>query len=394
MDRDQVERGHVVIGAQALQPTHMFDGTLKVLEHLDRPLKSRSRLLLHTGTATARATVVLLDRVEAAPGDTTHAQYRLDRPVMVLPGDHFVLRGFTKTETHGRTVGGGEVLLNRPRKHRTSDPAVVGVLAELREAEPARRVELLLEQAGQSGLDRRGLLGRTGLPDKGLDAALGDLLSRGRAVRFDKERDAVVHSGALDELQTLAVGLLERFHEDNPRKRGMAREELRSRMPASDNVRLFHLLLQRLEKAGRIVTDRDLVWLADFSPRDDEKLEAVKRAVVALYQTEGTTPPRARDLPQLLRESPEPVAAAVEELADAGELVRIRDDIYFEQASLATLRGRVVAWIEEHGSIDAAGFKQLVGGSRKFAIPVAEHFDKERLTMRVGDKRVLRRAAT
>ena len=394
VDRDQVERGNVVVGAQALEPTHMVDGTLRVLEHLDRPLKSRARLLLHAGTATARATVVLLDRAEAAPGDSTYAQLRLDRPLMVLPGDHFVLRGFAKTETHGRTVGGGEVLVNRPPKHRANDLGAVGVLTRLRGAEPALRLEILLEQAGHAGLDRRGMLGRTGLSDKALDAALGEVLGRGRAVRFDKERDGVVHSDALADLQERACALLTQFHEDHPRRRGMAREELRSRLPAGDNLRLFHALTQRLEKAGRIEADRDLVRLAGFAPRDDEKLEAIKRAVVERLAAEGTTPPRARELPALLAEDPALVTAALDELAESGELVRIRDDIWLEQGALERLRERVVAWIGEHGSIDAAGFKQIVGGSRKFAIPLAEHFDKERLTMRVGDARVLRRAAS
>ncbi len=390
VDRDELARGDVVVGLAALRPARMLDGTLHVLEHLDRPLKHRAKLLLHAGTASARATVALLDEDDAAPGAETYAQLRLDRPLAVLPGDHYILRGFTKTETHGRTVGGGRVLDVRPRKHRRGDGAARTRLEELLAADPARRVELHLEQAGARGLDRPGVRVRAGLAGKALDAALGELLSRGRAVRYDKDRGALVHGGVLAELEELACGLVGAFHEEHPRKRGMAKEELRSRLSGVDEPRLFHLLLRRLEGAKRLVGDREVVHLAGFEPRDDARLEAVKQAALELLRRAGTTPPRARELPGRLAEDAAVVEAAVGELAEAGALVRIRDDIYVEADVLADLRERVVARIREQGCIDAAGYKKLVGGSRKWAIPLAEHFDKERLTVRVGDARVLR----
>ena len=273
------------------------------------------------------------------------------------------------------------------RKGRTGDWAVPRALAE-RGEEGA--VEVLVRQAGSSGLDRAELTALTGWASKELDGRIKALLGAGGAVRFDKERDALVHADTFAALGRRATALLGAYHEAHPRAPGMAREELRSRLGEGVPAKLFHLLVRRLETEGALAGDREVVRLGAFSPRDDAALERLKGAVLDVHLQAGPTPPRMRELAERLRAPDAAVTAAVRELEEAGDLVRIRDDIYLAAQALTDLRGRLVEHLRAHGRIDTAAFKEMVGGSRKYAIPLAEHFDKERLTLRVGDERVLR----
>ncbi len=392
--RDEAERGEVLVRGDELRPTMALDALVTWLPHVERPLKNRGRCLLLLGTSFARAQVTLADRDVLEPGGQDLAQVRLDRPVVALPGDRFILRGFAATQGHGKTVGGGQVLAVSPPKRRRGRPSDWTIPRGLSKADGAvtAQVELLLRQAGPAGLDAADRLALTGQRAKALDEAVKTLLGRGDALRFDKERDAVVHAEAFERLKGRARELLDAFHAEHPRVVGMGREELRSRLGEHLGVKLFHLLLRRLEADGVVHSGRDTVRLADFVQRDDAALDRLKAAVHDLHRQAGPTPPRARELAERLGADPEGVVSAVRELVAEGELVRIRDDIHVAAEALASLKERLVGYLKEHGRIDTAAFKQMVGGSRKYAIPLAEHFDKERVTLRVGDERVLRGA--
>lgn len=390
-DRGDVERGDVIVRGSELTTTMALDVDLSWLSHVARPLKHRGRCLFLLGTSFARAQVTLSQQATVEPGGRALAQIRLDRPVVALPGDRFILRGFAVIEGHGKTVGGGEVLSVRPPKRRKGRDSDWEIVRKLSAAEDAvERLGLMLLEAGAEGLDRSDRIAVTGLPDKILDDSVKELLQRGAALRFDKDRDALVHAEAFAALTSRAQELLAQFHDEHPRLPGMQREELRSRLGEHLGVRLFHLLIRRLEAEGVVAGDRETVRRSGFSPRDDAALDRLKSAVLDLHRQAGPTPPRARELAEQLNASPDAVATAVRELVSEGQLVRVRDDIHLAAEALEALRADLVAHLEEHGRIGTPAFKEMVGGSRKYAIPLAEHFDKERVTLRVGDERVLR----
>ena len=394
--RTDTERGDVIVRGGELEATTALDAEISWLPHVEHPLKHRGRCLFLLGTSFARAQVTLSDRGALEPGAVAVAQIRLDRPVVALPGDRFILRGFSVVAGHGKTVGGGRVLLTDPRRRRKGAaadweiPRGLAALDDEVDEGAGPQLELILRAAGPAGLDAGARIARTGLPAKRLDDAVRELLQRGAALRFDKERDAIVHADAFRSLTARAQELLASFHRDHPRQSGMPREELRSRLGEHLGVRLFHLVMRRLEADGVLCGDRDSVRMQSFSPRDDAALERLKELVRQLHREAGPTPPRARELAVQLKAQPEAVSAAVAELAAQGSLVRVRDDIYLAAEALSDLRGRLVGYLQEHGRIGTSAFKEMVGGSRKYAIPLAEHFDKERVTLRVGDERVLR----
>ena len=404
LDREEIGRGWVLAEPGALRVSRLADVTVRVVGGAARGLRHRDRVLLHAGTAQVPATAALFDGKEIAAGAEGPVRLVLDAPGAVLAGgDRFILRATGPVTGYGRTLGGGVVLDPAPPRRKRRDAAVLALLETLGRAPLEERIVALAEEgaagggakagasgaggagngAAEAGVDAAALLRRTGATRPALEKALGKLASAGALVRYDKERDAYVGGAALGALAARARALLEEFHRAHPMRGGMAREELRGRLGAPD-PRLFHALLGRM---ADVEADAQVVRLRGFQAKGTSSVvEDVRRALGGA----GLEPPRVEELvPAAPRTE---VKEALAFLAQSGEVVRTRDGLFFARAPVDGLRDRLVAFLRDKTEITAQEFKAMVGASRKFAIPLAEHFDAEKVTIRVGEKRVLRKA--
>ncbi|HEY3352811.1 MAG TPA: selenocysteine-specific translation elongation factor [Polyangia bacterium] len=394
--RQDLERGEVLTHAGALTPTAVLDAEVELLAACRGPLARRTRLIFHAGTAQTQCTALLVEGDALAPGAGGLVQLHLARPAVVLPGDRFILRGFTPQEHYGTTVGGGRVLRILGPKLRGRDPEFAARLRRMAAAGVDERVALEVEAAGARGRERGDLVRRLGVAPRVVEAALARLLASRTLVRFDAEREAVVHASALEELRRRALAAVDHFHAEHPVQAGMSREEVRSKLPAYASPRLFHLVAEGLVREGALAADRDLLKRPGHEARAEAAGGDLRERVAALYRAQALTPPRHQEvLPALAAAGGAPrepeVRAVIEALARDGLLVRVRPDLYFDRDALAALRERLRAFLVERNEITAQEFKELTGASRKFSIPLAEHFDAEKLTLRVGEVRRLRR---
>jgi selenocysteine-specific elongation factor len=393
--KEELSRGETLVRSGTFAVGKLFDARLRYLATSRGPLRRRSRALLHAGTAQSLATVTLLDRGELEPGGEALAQIHLDAPIVALPGDRFILRGFALQKEHRTTVGGGVVLRVLGPRHRRGTPEV---LAELKAAEkqlraPVERVGMEVAWAGIAGIGRDELQMRVPSTPRETEAALGKLLASRTVVKYDRERGALVHAAALADLKARAVAAVEAYHAAEPLKPGLSREELRSKLPPQVNPRLFHLVVESLVEEKALAGDRETVRRPghDLAAMQQKKgLSPVAERVAALYRTAALQPPRAAEVAAALSATPQEVKEAHELLARGGTLVKVQD-LYFDRAALDALRGKLVAYLGEKGTISAQEWKDLVGATRKFTIPLAEHFDAEKVTLRVGEVRKLRK---
>jgi len=209
-------------------------------------------------------------------------------------------------------------------------------------------------------------------------------------VRFDKERGALIAEAELAALERSALASVAAFHAAQPLAEGMPREELRARV--TSDVKLLHVVLEALVARHALVVERDLVRL----PAHDAKKSGAARGlaplaerVARLYAEAGLAPPRPVEAQAALKCDPGELGQAVDLLARGGTLVRVRD-LLFHRAPLDGLRERLIAFLRDQGQVTPQEWKEMVGATRKFAIPLAEHFDAEKVTLRVGDLRKLR----
>ncbi|HEY7955713.1 MAG TPA: selenocysteine-specific translation elongation factor [Polyangia bacterium] len=388
--RELLERGQVVARPGELEAGKLLDVRLRYLPTCKNPLKRKARVLFHAGTAQSLATVTLLDAPALEPGQSGLAQLQLEQPMVLLPGDHFILRGFALQRHHGTTLGGGVVLRTLGARHRRGSPELLATLRAVEQAGPEERVRLEVERAGASGIGRAELQMRSPDPPRVVDAALARLSGARQVVRFDKERGAVIGQAALGALEQAALDAVTAFHAAQPLVEGMPREELRARV--TDDPRLLHVVLEALSARQALVTSREVVRLPSHDARKSTAavgLQPLAERVDKLYREAALQPPRAAEAVVALGVDPRELDRAVELLQRGGALVKVKD-LVFHRAALDELRARLIAHLTAHAQITPQEWKELVGATRKFAIPLAEYFDAEKVTLRVGDLRKLR----
>lgn len=385
-----VQRGQVLVQAGVVPASSILDVELQLLAAAPKPLGHRAKLLLHVGTAQVPATVALLDRGELAPGGTALAQLRLGEPVAALPGQRFILRGFAVLEGRGKTVGGGRVLAVAAPKRRRGRPEATAQLATLAGGDPAARLQAVVAMAGPAGLELAGLVGRTALSPRAAQGHLDRLGAKGAVVLFDRERRAYVAGEVAAALQARMLAAVEAFHREHPLAAGVGREEVRGRLPPVTDPRLFQRLLAQAAEKGDLVVEGDLVRRKGHAAASGAAGGALVEKVGKALAAGGLTPPWLAELPAAVGASEADVQSVLKLLAAGGRAVRVSAEIWFDAAAIAGLRERLVAFLREHKQITTQEFKDLVGATRKHVIPLAEYFDREKVTLRVGEKRVLR----
>ncbi len=386
-----IRRGQALVQAGAI-PSSILDAEVTLLSAAPRRLRNRARLLLHVGTAQVPATIALIDRAELAPGDTALAQLRLAEPIAALAGQRFILRGFTVLEGRGKTVGGGRVLGVAAPKRRTGRSEALASLQALASGDLDVRVAAVLEMAGPAGLEVPSLASRAAISPKAAQGALERLGSRGGALMFDRDRHAWVAGGTARELSGRLAAALDGFHAHNPLAAGIGREQLRGSLPPVVDARLFQRLLAGMAERGELAIEGEHVRRVGHSAAaPDAAGGALKERLALALANGGLAPPWLAELPALVGASPRDVQAVLKLLAAEDRAVRVSAELWFDSAAVAALREKLVAFLRDRSSITTQEFKELVGATRKHVIPLAEHFDREKVTLRVGEKRVLRK---
>lgn len=384
----QIARGDVVTVPGALAPATTLDVELRWRQEAPA-LEGDAAATFLAGTLERRARVAPIGAERLAPGARGFARIHLEgAPAPLLPGDRFVLRGFARSAAYGATLGGGLVLDVAPQYRRRSDPELVRALEAFSQRDPAADLRVRIARSGLAGALRGDLARETGLGATALDAALASLATEGAAIEAAPGHWLAAQAVADLEARTLAV--LDAHHRDEPLRPGMPRGALRGRLPANVSQDAADLALARLVAAGRIEAPGDVVRRSEHRPRVAPGDAAALASVRELLREAVLEPPGLRDLAQRITIAPERLRPLLAHLERAGEIVRAPGDLWFDRAAVDALRERLVSHLRAHGAIDTPAYKALIGTSRRTAVPLMELFDAERVTLRAGEKRVLR----
>ncbi|NJB67749.1 selenocysteine-specific elongation factor [Desulfobaculum xiamenense] len=388
LEVDDLERGMVVSRPGTLFPANEWDVELTYLASAGKELKHRKELHLHHGTREVMARIHLFDRDALRPGETALCRLRFDDPMAAVYGDRVVLRSFSPL----RTIAGGRIINPIARKARRFTDETMERLALLASGSPEDLVRTQLALAGIEGASFARLMVLTAFDTRTLDKLLQQLMSRGDVFLVDREARLYVSGDVAGALCDGAEAAIAAYHKAEPMKQGIVRGELASSWGRALSERLFHFVVERLVKQGRAVAEAETLRLPQHKVSLAADQSRLRETVLAAYAAGGEAPPNVRDVLEPLGLVFKDAAAVFRLLVEQGELVKIKEDMYFHAPAIHGLRDRVVAFLREKGEMGAPEFKDLTGMSRKFAIPVMEYLDKEKVTMRVGDKRVLRGA--
>jgi selenocysteine-specific elongation factor len=399
-------RGAALVQAGTLESVgaaQVLDVELELLPGTARPLRDRARLLAHIGTAQVACVVALVDRAQLAPGERALGQLRLAQPTAAIAGLRFLLRGALAkasepapsgkpartSRSHASTLGGGRILAVASRKRRRREQDVAALQA-LCGDDPLAQADRLLLESGYPGASLQRLAARGAFTVKSAEKALERLAQSGQAVLYDRDARLYVHRDVLLSLDSKVLALLHDHSGRDPIDPSIAREELRQRA-GSPPQKLFAKALAALAERGELRADAERVHPPGTAARLSGPDADAQEKLALLLDQAGLAPPRADELPAMIGQDPERTKALLKALATAGRVSKVSGDLWFGNGALLELRRRVLAHLAKNGSIDAQSFKELTGLTRKFAIPLLEYFDREKLTLRIGDKRVLRK---
>jgi len=354
-----------------------------------RPLKNRARAHFHCGTTEMIAEVVLLEGKVLPPGGNAFAQLRLVNEGLFLPGDRFIIRQFSPVTT----IGGGVVIDNQPAKHQAGDSPVLEALRVLERDEPEARVELLVREAGEAPV--AALVSRTGRhPSEILD--LGKALeAKHRLVMLGQPPSLLVHRERFEEISQRVMEDLARFHAANPLVAGLAKEDLRARIASGKagrelpSVLLFNSVLQTLGAAGKVDVQGETVRLAGRQVQLTPEEISAKEEISGAFERAGLEVPSALEVLARLRVDRSRAEKLFQILLKESVLVKVSEDLIFHRAALGKLRQLLAQRKEQSNRLSVATFKDLTGLSRKYAIPLLEYLDRERVTRREGDERII-----
>jgi len=385
-----IQRGMVLAPLGRLRPTQIIDVNIAVLPTASRGVRTRARVRVHLGAAEVLGRVRLLeDSAEIAPGKSGLAQLRLEAPVLALHGDHFIVRSYSPPAT----IAGGIVVDPLGVKHRGKEVQKTRKrLHALMSEDRAEKLAAFVEACAGVGLKRADLAASTGWSDA--------VLARVE-LQAQEERSVVAAEGVFlttedfDRLCRSLLGELAAHHKREPLSRGLPRETLREKIFAHTAPEVFRAVITRLENDGAVVSERDTIRAREHRVDLSEKDTQLRDRLQQVYEESALEAPS-------VEEAMTRVGLAASEraygrkilqlLIDSRMILRVEGETFMHARAIEQLRTKLQHYAMAHEPerlIDVAAFKELAGVTRKYAIPLLEYLDRERVTRRAGDKRII-----
>ena len=381
---DQLQRGTVLTVPGFFTATRKIDVRISLLQSHSKPLKNRARVHFYQGTSETIGEVILLDRAQLTPGDTGFAQILLQDEIFALPGDRFIVRQFSPVTT----IGGGVILDAHARRHTLHDPVVLKFLSTVQDGDRSEMLAALLQSASDA-LDMNSVIGRTGWSRDEVTAAVQPLESRG----IVRVLPAQPPTFALTENLNACIGAIReavtQFHAKNPLAEGIPLQSLRAAVARRRAV-TFEASLRELIAAKELAPSGELIKNATHSISLQPAEVQARDRIAAAFETAGLAVPAADEVLAGVGLDSQRSQKLLQILLRENVLIKLGDGLIFHHTALAKLRQLVAVRKKTKGPrFKVPEFKEMAGVSRKYAIPLLEYLDRNGVTQRMGDERVI-----
>jgi selenocysteine-specific elongation factor len=385
---EDVLRGQELATPGYLSPSRVLTVRLHAIPELRKPLKHRTPVRLHVGTAEVMATLSLLDCDAVAPGQWALAQLFLEEPAVAVWGQPFVLRESSAMST----LGGGQVLQPITHKIRRRHLESLEKIERLWSGSPAERALIVSWFAGYGGVTLADLVRGAGLRPDESQMLIEQLKQDGKLaeVAVGHARSRLLHQELLGELDEKLLGALTQLHEQFPLMATHDRQKVQSQLDYVGDDTLVHAAVDRLIQAKKLIGDLRRIGRADFKPKLSGPLRKLKDKLIAAYREGRFQPPE----PASFAGAAGGNAANLGDLFDVcvaeGYLVKINNDIYLHVDAANEMKQLVSSKLASNGSgATVAEIRDLLGTTRKYAVPLCEYLDRIGVTRRDGDLRYL-----
>jgi len=384
IEHTALKRGMVLAAPGKFRKTRRVDVRLELLPSA-RKMKQRSRVHFHAGTAETIAEVFFHGEKELLPGGSAFANLKLQDEVLVLPGDRFIVRQFSPVAT----IGGGAVLDPLARRPMLRDTGRVSFLETL---ERGNREEILAAMTERAvlGLGWEEIVARTGWMEAEIREALEKVSRTGRVKTVSAEPLVLVSGKWFEEVRKKIMEKVERFQKENPLLPGIAREDLRASLGKRVRAETFRAALEELVAQKKLDAPGEYVKKAGSEIAFQPEEAQAKEEIEAAFASASLAVPSVKEVLAKLPVEAKRAEKLLQILLREKSLVRVSPELIFHRNALAQLKEKLSAYRKTKGDrISVPVFKELAGITRKYAIPLLEYLDRERVTRRAGDERVI-----
>jgi len=380
--KDQINRGSFLAKPGSMTDTMMVDCRVNMLKNAPRPLKQRDRVRIYHGSSEVLARVVILEKEQIEPGESGFVQLRLEESAAFKKEDKVILRFYSPMET----LGGAVVIDPNPNKHKALHQDVIDQLQAKESGGPEVHLEQQLLRYSKEIPDVSLLAKYTGYTKEQTEELIQLLKEDQKA--YSIQEQGFVHWQFYEEVTEKATEMLAHYHRDFPLRKGMSKEELKSRVFPPGKQKMVEAWFEQLEQECLIRTEGTFVSLSSFTIKITPQQKSILNDIESLFTKDLFSPPKLDELPDLTREKQKNIQQVLE-LMLGDSLIRVNQETVFHANALEEAKNRLVEYFETNEEIALADFRDLLKTSRKYAVSLLEYFDQARVTKRQGDNRVL-----
>lgn len=385
--KESIKRGDIVAFPGSMETTMMLDGRMELLKDSLVEIENRDRLRLHLGTAEVMCRVVLLDREVLKPGESTLVQLRLEEPIACRKGDPFVLRFYSPMIT----VGGGTVIDGNPPKRKRFKEDTINELSVKEKGEPKDVVNQYLIKNGYLYNDRKTILENIqGLSEEEYLEIIMTLVNEEKVISIKLGNDIWdIHQACIHDVGAQAGEILNDFHLKQPLKKGMAREEFKQKLFRGEKNKLFDSIVELLKQQEFIEIEGQIIFLKNFKISFTGTQMEIGNYIMKKLKEGGYSPLKYSELENDWVKEKKNFKAVYGALAERGDIIILDDEIAFEKEVFTSAYELILSSLKQNGKIQLPEVRDLMNTSRKYAMAMLDYLDRNKVTKRVGDDRVL-----
>ncbi len=384
-EKASLTRGHVICHEKLALTSNRFDALLEVRPAAGKGIKNHQRVRVHLGTAERIGKVILLGSKERLePKESAYCQVTLLEPILALRGDHFIIRD----ETARRTLGGGIVIHPWAKKHKRAEPELGKRLKTLHSQDLPSAIEALLEESDDFALAADPIHQFLNLREEEIGDRLGEIKTL-RTFSFEGKKLYTTEK-KWRSLMAKVLGVLQDFHASHPLAPGMEMEELRGKLLYGISSRLFRIIVEGLTGEKVVIREGNLLRRPQHHIHLGGEEKSLMENIQKVLSNNPLAPPDLKQLEKDLNIGREKLAEVIRVMERNRSVVRVAMNLYYLPDCVDKVRGVLYKHFSDNNEITAATFRDLLGSSRKYTIALLEHFDREGITVRIGDVRRLK----
>ena len=374
----EIQRGDVIAQTGSVEESMMIDVNISLVEHCKKSLKHWDRIRIFHGTKQILCRIVPLNEDEIQYGESGYAQLRLEEKIVAKKGDRFIIRSYSPMDT----IGGGVIIDTAPKKHKIYDESVIEALKIMEKGELKDILEEYLKLNLSNYITLKELVSYTGEKEEYVKEGLNALIDENKVFCVNKY---YLHISHYQKLKERVIDILTKYHKQYRLRNGILKEELRSKVDNSLKVKDMDVILNKMAEEKDIKVQDNLVSNYDFEVKFNQKQLSIKKEIEDKSRKNGLNSLMTKDDICNKNKFYEEVLEAL-----TGETIQKLDDAYYiDKKVYENVKKDLLEYLNKNKEITVAQFRDITKSNRKISIVMLEHFDRNRITKRVEDKRIL-----